>query len=279
MLTSIIDELDKIDDEISIPYYKGHHGYLLLKKKRFIYKKIYRNRSFNEENIQEIQDLCKYLYTMNNKVFSIPYSIVIEYYPYILMDYYSGSNLEFIMEHQEKHAISQTEKLIIAYGIAKALSILHLNDLIHNKFTLSSVLIDENFYPVISKLLFHCKKDASYKSKRKNIDEYIEILSFIDKNTKSKPLFDGIIENVKHDKEETITFDTILEMLNELDDNRNLIDSDKFHDYINFIDSNKEVVKHGNINNVEKAASNGLINAIETIDLTLETLKEEEIIQ
>ena len=278
MLSSLSDKLEAIDNEINITYIRRLHGELILEKNNFIIKKTYDHSAFGENNIQLKQDLVMQLYSANNKLFVFPYSIVIDYYPSMTTDYFSGGDLEYVMKHQEKHSVTQTEKLIIAYGIAKAIEVLHSLNLYHEKLNIASILLDENYFPALSDILIDINQITSDENRQKNINDYADILKFIDDNTQAMPLFSSIIDRIKNHEEQSINIDNILDLLYELGDNRNCIDINKFGEYISFINSNDDISEHGTLQNVDTAMSNGLMNAIETAEQTIEILKTEKII-
>ena len=64
----------------------------------------------------------------------------------------NGSLSEYIKKNAEKKnfIFDDTQKLIISYGIARALEYLHSHDIIHRNLKAENVLLDSNFYPHIS---------------------------------------------------------------------------------------------------------------------------------
>lgn len=61
-----------------------------------------------------------------------------------------GSLNDFILEcKKNKTPITDTEKLIIAYGIARAMEYLHNKNIVHRDLKAKNVLLDSNLYPLV----------------------------------------------------------------------------------------------------------------------------------
>lgn len=65
--------------------------------------------------------------------------------PVIFTEYASNGTLKDLIEseREEKKIISDTQKLIIIYGIASAISYLHMHDVLHKDLKLEYILIED----------------------------------------------------------------------------------------------------------------------------------------
>ena len=267
MLETLCDEIEQLDEDIDITQY-NNKCHLILTTNGYLVKKTLQKSICENERIL---DVFQKLYEKNNWLFAVPIEIIDDFYPYALYDYYCGSDLESFLSKQEQHKITQVEKLIIAYGICKSLIILHSLQIYHPNLSLSNILIDENFFPVLSDMLY------SQKQKRKetiqtNAHEFCKILETIDQKCSVTNIFSGIIQTIKGQR--SFDFNGILDMINHLANQLNENDFQAFENYKSKISLNAENQYHGSLKNIDLGAQNGLSEAIKTKNTTFSILKK-----
>lgn len=68
----------------------------------------------------------------------------------IIPDFYSNSSLDkYIYLKDDENELSDTQKLIIIYGIASGMEHLHSHDIIHRDFKPANILLNDHMYPII----------------------------------------------------------------------------------------------------------------------------------
>ncbi|KAH0787036.1 hypothetical protein GPJ56_009034 [Histomonas meleagridis] len=90
-----------------------------------------------------------------------------ENYPTIFTDFMCNGSLgELLRRERTTHdeRWDNTSKLIIIYGIAKAMSLLHHNQIIHKDLKPDNILLDEKLYPYISDFGMSSFFDSEIKS-------------------------------------------------------------------------------------------------------------------
>ena len=271
----IKDIIANLDSDLPVQQ-NFHKSQLYLKPKKLVMMKHLDHNFSNENTIDRIMSINNKLYAHAYNLFAVILSITDEYYPIISMDYYCGKDLGYVLDHQNKHKLTQTQKLIIAYGITKALLVLKQLNLVHPNFKLSKILIDENYYPYISDV---CTPNRQYESVTfaDNIKTLISIFKQLDSKCDKPHLFTNIIENYELD-EGNMTIEQIYSQINDLVDNRNQIDLNALNDYQLYISSNNLKPYHGKYDILKQAGNNGLENAFETMDSIIETLIDEELL-
>ena len=271
-ITNVISSL-----ETSVVVQQQFHGSQLnLSSDGLVINKTLDHGYSNEERLQKMVTINELLNNENMHLFATLMNLIVDYYPVVTLDYYAGRDLGYVLEHQIKHKLTQTQKLIIGYGITKALHVLHTNNIIHPNFKLSNVLIDENYYPHVSDVI---TSNTMFESEKfsDNINDLIKILQTIDSKCDSEPLFAEIVEEYK-ESGNTMTIDQILASVNNLIDNRHGIDLNSFNDYQMYISSNTFDTLHGTYENIKNGANRGLENATNTIDSIRKTLINEKLI-
>ena len=68
----------------------------------------------------------------------------------IITEYASNGTLENLINGDNKNKVNDTQKLIITYGIASAMSFLHSHGIIHRDLKPANILLDDFLFPKIS---------------------------------------------------------------------------------------------------------------------------------
>lgn len=76
---------------------------------------------------------------------------------YLYVENKGNGTLENIIDNPKKYKINQTQKLIIAYGVASALESLHKNSIIHRNVNPSNISLDSDFHPYLSNFFMQFK--------------------------------------------------------------------------------------------------------------------------
>ena len=72
-------------------------------------------------------------------------------------------SLESYLMNAGNKKIGRTQRLIIAYGVARAMELLHSHNVVHRNLKPSVILLDENFRPYVSEFYYARQKDAEHK--------------------------------------------------------------------------------------------------------------------
>lgn len=91
-----------------------------------------------------------------------------------MFDYYPLTLPKYIHNHKIN---DQTKDYIIILGIAIAMKHLHDNGIVHESFCPRSILLDENFYPIVCDLGF--SKDSTYPLNVPQEYELVKIASYM----------------------------------------------------------------------------------------------------
>ena len=96
-----------------------------------------------------------------------PYNFKNKPKPVIITEYAANSSLSQLIEHDRNNPknriLDDTRKLIIIYGIASAMSFLHLHKIIHRDLKPDNILLDDFLHPKIADFGISKKKAFKYR--------------------------------------------------------------------------------------------------------------------
>ncbi|KAK8889422.1 hypothetical protein M9Y10_034168 [Tritrichomonas musculus] len=83
---------------------------------------------------------------------------------YIFLEKKEKGSLENYINEKSEAKLNATQKLIIAYGVARAVDFIHKNDIVHRNINPSNIFLDSNFYPYLSDFYYakHIDIETSY---------------------------------------------------------------------------------------------------------------------
>ena len=83
---------------------------------------------------------------------------------YIFLEKKEKGSLENYINEKSEAKLNATQKLIIAYGVARAVDFIHTNDIVHRNINPSNIFLDSNFYPYLSDFYYakHIDIETSY---------------------------------------------------------------------------------------------------------------------
>lgn len=92
-------------------------------------------------------------------------------YKYLIIDYKAKGTLDLLINKRDKK-IDLTNKLIISYGIARAMEHLHCNKIVHRNLRPSNIYIDSHYHPYLSNfnMAHYTETPLSYYLKKKTFD-------------------------------------------------------------------------------------------------------------
>ncbi|KAK8895427.1 hypothetical protein M9Y10_023891 [Tritrichomonas musculus] len=168
----------------------------------------YIKRSFtnnlDDETYELFIQICEELLEYQKKLpFSLPISFIIELseniFPALITPYYEKRSLRDLILYEcnddNIHEFDEYQRIIFIYCLALFLEQLHSNDKFHGNFKASNIIIDDNFYPLVSDLFLY--KLHTNDKKEKTIDSVVslppEILLNLEYSTKSDIYSFGII--------------------------------------------------------------------------------------
>ena len=79
---------------------------------------------------------------------------------YLFVENKGNGTLGSFINNPKHFKINQTQKLIIAYGVASALESLHKNNIIHRNVNLSNISLDKDLHPYLSNFYFAVQIDT-----------------------------------------------------------------------------------------------------------------------
>lgn len=79
---------------------------------------------------------------------------------YLFVENKGNGTLRSFINNPKHFKINQTQKLIIAYGVASALESLHKNNIIHRNVNLSNISLDKDLHPYLSNFYFAVQIDT-----------------------------------------------------------------------------------------------------------------------
>ena len=120
--------------------------------------------------------------------------------PYIFVEYSSKGSLSLYIQNLKvsekseiKNELNETQKLIIIYGIASAMSFLHSHKIIHRDLKPSNILIDDSYNPKLAgfELVKKMKNEGTDKSSKiKGTPAYIAPETYLNKEySKSSDIY------------------------------------------------------------------------------------------
>ena len=222
----------------------------------FAYRKYFKHLYFSDSEIKKMGEKMFKLSDLNTDVYALPFYYADQYFPYIDMDFYVAGDLQHVLKNQKMHKLTETEKIKIAYGIAKGISLLNENNISHDHISINDVLIDENYEPHLNGLVF--RKINHENSVSDDIEDILIIFSALDDKCFAS------LMNIAHTNYMQSVED-VCSYIVELASNGQNIDFNIFVEYKDSFISNKESVFHGSPKQIGVALNNNISMAIDVL--------------
>ncbi|KAK8845713.1 hypothetical protein M9Y10_020631 [Tritrichomonas musculus] len=133
------------------------YQFLHKETKQIFAAKIYDSESpqFDEKDLSKIKIILKFRFpSILNVIYFSPHDFDNKPNPVLVMDIALNGKLSKFLETKPNQKWTNTKKLINIYGIAAGMRYLHSLNIVHRKLQLSSILLDDSLYPIISNLKF-----------------------------------------------------------------------------------------------------------------------------
>ena len=127
----------------------GSYGHVFIHKKgdqEFAVKYMTRRDSLMNVFEREVEILASLSHPCIVKLHGVAFPTSKNEEAAIVMKYYSGGDLQHALKEDK---LNNTDKAIIIYGLAHAMTYLHSKKVIHRTFGLANVLLDEDNHPAI----------------------------------------------------------------------------------------------------------------------------------